>query len=99
MGAMDGLFQMVKDSILKHTDDQKHTGFDPSNLLNHIGELFGNQNQGAAAGNVPRGTKPASQDPYGDPADQMQSQLPKNIKPASQDPYGDPADQENQRSR
>lgn len=33
--------------------------------------------------------RPASQDPYGDPADQMYG----NIRPASQDPYGDPADQ------
>ncbi|HEU4752730.1 MAG TPA: hypothetical protein VFU47_06445 [Armatimonadota bacterium] len=31
------------------------------------------------------GIAPASQDPYGDPADQ-------GIAPASQDPYGDPAD-------
>jgi len=33
---------------------------------------------------------PASQDPYGDPADQVQGQ---QVLPASQDPYGDPADQ------
>lgn len=32
---------------------------------------------------------PASQDPYGDPADQIQGQ---QVLPASQDPYGDPAD-------
>jgi hypothetical protein len=32
---------------------------------------------------------PASQDPYGDPADQAGGQ----VLPASQDPYGDPADQ------
>jgi hypothetical protein len=56
-----------------------------------------------------RNVKPASQDPYGDPADQMgmgrmgqrrhASPMPPgngrfgNVKPASQDPYGDPADQ------
>jgi len=34
------------------------------------------------------GIRPASQDPYGDPADPQQTVLP-----ASQDPYGDPADQ------
>jgi hypothetical protein len=33
---------------------------------------------------------PASQDPYGDPADQAAGQ---DVLPASQDPYGDPADQ------
>jgi hypothetical protein len=34
--------------------------------------------------------RPASEDPYGDPADQVAGQ---NVLPASQDPYGDPADQ------
>ncbi len=33
-------------------------------------------------------TRPASEDPYGDPADQFG-----NVRPASEDPYGDPADQ------
>jgi len=52
--------------------------------------------------------RPASEDPYGDPADQMSSSRFGtgsmsssgsmggrfgNVKPASQDPYGDPADQ------
>lgn len=36
--------------------------------------------------------RPASEDPYGDPADQGQYG---NIRPASEDPYGDPADQQN----
>jgi hypothetical protein len=34
--------------------------------------------------------RPATEDPYGDPADQLADQ---QILPASQDPYGDPADQ------
>lgn len=42
----------------------------------------GQQQQGY--GNI----RPASQDPYGDPADQGYG----NIRPASEDPYGDPAD-------
>lgn len=36
--------------------------------------------------------RPASEDPYGDPAD---FQRYGNIRPASEDPYGDPADQQN----
>ena len=36
--------------------------------------------------------RPASEDPYGDPADQGQYG---NIRPASEDPYGDPADRQN----
>ena len=38
-----------------------------------------------------RQPRPASEDPYGDPADQNYYD---NAIPASQDPYGDPADQE-----
>jgi hypothetical protein len=34
--------------------------------------------------------RPASEDPYGDPADQIAGQT---VLPASEDPYGDPADQ------
>lgn len=47
----------------------------------------GGQSQGQY-GNI----RPASQDPYGDPADSGQYG---NIRPASEDPYGDPADQRN----
>ncbi|WP_373526287.1 translation initiation factor [Nostoc sp.] len=36
-----------------------------------------------------RNVRPASEDPYGDPAD---SASYGNLTPASQDPYGDPAD-------
>jgi len=48
-------------------------------LLSHMGQQH-------AGGQV----LPASQDPYGDPADQMQNQ---QVMPASMDPMGDPADQ------
>jgi hypothetical protein len=37
-----------------------------------------------------RNVRPASEDPYGDPADQA---FGNNVRPASEDPYGDPADQ------
>lgn len=48
---------------------------------------------GPSSGQGQRGNiRPASQDPYGDPADSGQYG---NIRPASQDPYGDPADQQN----
>lgn len=37
--------------------------------------------------------RPASEDPYGDPADQgANAGYPGDVLPASQDPYGDPAD-------
>lgn len=69
MGALDGLLQMVKDSIMKHTNDQQSTGFDPTKLLGHLEQIFG-QHQAAAGGGQFGNVKPASQDPYGDPADQ-----------------------------
>lgn len=42
-----------------------------------------------------RNVRPASQDPYGDPADQGYRQAGHHggdVRPASEDPYGDPAD-------
>jgi hypothetical protein len=87
MGAIDELLEMVKQSVLKHSDDQRHTGFDPSALLGHINSLFG-QHQ---AREDQRDVRPASEDPYGDPADGRP--VGRSVRPASQDPYGDPADQ------
>ncbi len=83
MGALDGLLDQVKQAISTHTKGQQ--GFDSSNLLGHITDLFGNH-----AANQHGNVKPASQDPYGDPG---QGAASRNVKPASQDPYGDPADQ------
>lgn len=38
---------------------------------------------------------PASEDPYGDPADQYgDAGMFGSVSPASEDPYGDPADEE-----
>ncbi len=36
--------------------------------------------------------RPASEDPYGDPADYADAGQFGNVTPASEDPYGDPAD-------
>ena len=89
--AIEELLDMVKQSVLKHTDDQRHTGFDPTALLGQIEGLFGQHKEREAQGNV----RPASEDPYGDPADQRPSG--RSVRPASQDPYGDPADQRGRR--
>ena len=56
MGALDGLLDQVKQAITNHTSGTK--GFDPSNLFDHLGDLFGNHPHN----NTPL---PASQDPYG----------------------------------
>jgi hypothetical protein len=85
MGALDGLLNQVKQAITDHTADPKK--LDASKLLSHVTDLFDKHPHNQV--------KPASQDPYGDPADQGGANprgAPQNAKPASQDPYGDPAD-------
>jgi hypothetical protein len=84
--ALSELFNRVTGAILNHSDQQQHTGFDPSNLLSEIQGLFGQHAQ--QTGQV----LPAAQDPYGDPANQGGG-FGGNVRPASEDPYGDPADQ------
>ena len=46
--------------------------------------------------NRDRRVRPASEDPYGDPADDINygNDPFRNIRPASEDPYGDPADEQ-----
>ena len=97
--ALNELFEQITNAITHHSNQQQHTGFDPSDLLSQVGSLFGKHaedtgqqfdpNSHSNFGNV----RPASEDRYGDPADQEagNSRFGK-IKPASQDPYGDPAD-------
>jgi hypothetical protein len=84
MGLLDGLLNQVKNAVTQHTSDSN--SFDPSKLLAHIGDLFNNHPANGAGG-----TRPASQDPYGDPGSAGSPQ--RNVKSASEDPYGDPADQ------
>ena len=84
MGALDGLLNQVKDAISQHTSDP--SSFDAGKLIGHVTDLFARHPQNGA-----QNPKPASQDPYGDPADQKGG-APRNVKPASADPYGDPAD-------
>ena len=59
-------------------------GYDPNYQQGGYGQQGGNQQ-----------ILDASQDPYGDPADQPNAGMQQqgNILPASMDPYGDPADQ------
>ena len=98
---LETLLEQVKNAIFgsKHTPHQQDN--DPDGLIGHIEGLFG---QHRAQQGTMQNPLPASQDPYGDPADQfpqqagygrqpnLQDQFP-GIRPASEDPYGDPADQ------
>jgi hypothetical protein len=82
--SLGNLFQQVVGAITHHANEQQHTGFDAGGLLSQVQDLFGQH-----AANTGQDIRPASQDPYGDPADNVNYG---NIKPASQDPLGDPAD-------
>lgn len=55
-------------------------------------ELFTGSNNDEFDQDLDREVSPASQDPYGDPADQYYGGYG-DVTPTSQDPYGDPAEQ------
>lgn len=95
------LLEQVKNAIFNSPNTQHQQGHDPDGLIDQISGLFGQHQQQMGTMQNPR---PASEDPYGDPADQFpqqgqpgqqgyapQRQFP-NVRPASEDPYGDPAD-------
>ncbi len=87
MKSIDDLMKMVKDSVVQHTS-QAGGGFDSSPLLQRIEELFAqHKSMQRQPGPTGRNVRPASEDPFGDPADEPKGR----IKPASEDPYGDPA--------
>ena len=95
MPNMDELLDAVKNQIVDHVQQGNHKNFDTEGLIGKISDLFGAHKQSAPSS---RDIKPASQDPYGDPADEGRGvRTPSNVKPASQDPYGDPADEPKRR--
>jgi hypothetical protein len=65
-------------------------------LLSKIGEYLGQRSRRATSSKPGpiRNVRPASEDPYGDPADEFRG---RSVKPASEDPYGDPADEPRRR--
>ncbi len=91
-------------------DTRENNSVDTDGLIGRVADIFRQngasddhvqnpyQGQGGYGGGGGQEILPASQDPYGDPADQQnagyQQQGGGNILPASQDPYGDPADQQ-----
>lgn len=85
MASLDQLLDAVKNQIVGHVRQGNHKNFDTDGLLGKITDLFG-QHRRTADANV----RPSSEDPYGDPADEVRG---RSVRPASQDPYGDPADE------
>lgn len=90
--SLGGLLSKVQQSIWNSPSTPHQRGNDPGNLLGTIGDLFKQYAQ-----NNDMRVLPASDDPYGDPAD-MGQQSGMSVRPGSEDPYGDPADAYNQRS-
>ena len=62
------------------------------NFLRKIADSILNPDQQQHDNNENQRVSPASEDRYGDQADEERF---RNVRPASEDPYGDPADQEN----
>jgi len=92
MAHLDELLDAVKNQIVNHVQEGNHRGFDTDGLLGKITDLFGAHKR--ATGDHRRDVRPASEDPYGDPADEFRGH---SVKPASEDPYGDPADEPRRR--
>lgn len=85
---LETLLDAVKRNVLARATGHKD-GATSGGLLDQLGDLLGKRKPTPGRADV----KPASEDPYGDPADQKGGAYA-NAKPASEDPYGDPADQQ-----
>ena len=99
---LDFLLQQVKNAVFNDSNTSYKQG-DTHGLIGQLEGLFSQHQQSQPQGMDPYGgvpneagrfpnVRPASEDPYGDPADQQSGQF-RNVRPASEDPYGDPADQ------
>lgn len=94
MSALDKLLDVVRNQISNRSQEGDHKG-PGGGLLGRLGGLFGQRTRASSAGRGPvRNVRPASEDPYGDPADEFRG---RNVRPASEDPYGDPADEPRRR--
>lgn len=82
--AIDSILDLLKRKVAERAG----TGTRAGGILGQITEMIGQRSRSGKA--AQRNVRPASEDPYGDPADAKGA---KNVRPASEDPYGDPADQ------
>jgi hypothetical protein len=85
--ALDSILDIVKRKISERAGGPRDGASGSGGILGQLGELL---NKRTGAGRGPgRNVRPASEDPYGDPADAKGAG---RVKPASEDPYGDPGD-------
>lgn len=111
MNPLDLLFGQIAKQIQNHASpDTPGPAYDSNEILNVLGNIFGqhaqqdgqnfggyDQNRDYANDDSFGDVRPASEDPFGDPADsasQGSNSAFGDVRPASEDPYGDPADQQ-----
>ena len=87
MSALDKILDVVRNYTSR--DEEGGAKSRGGGILGKLNDMLGQRTRSSSRG-APRNVRPASEDPYGDPADEFRG---KNVRPASQDPYGDPADE------
>ena len=97
MSIFDGLIEQAKNAVLNRNSNDRQSNNGDDSILGTLKDLLGQK-----SGKQDRNVRSASEDPYGDPADQNQSYQNQsaqnqydNVRPASEDRYGDPADSGN----
>ena len=93
---LDSILDIVKRKVAESAAGQKGGVFGSGGILGQITDMLGQRTRPGKAGQGK--VRPASEDPYGDPADAAGARNAgsvggRSVKPASEDPYGDPADQ------
>lgn len=91
MSLRDRILDAVKNQLGNRMQEGDRKG---GGLLGKLNDILGQRTRTASSRRDPMSNvRPASEDPYGDPADER-----RNVRPASEDPYGDPADEPRRRS-
>ncbi|MET0388318.1 MAG: hypothetical protein ABW321_20260 [Polyangiales bacterium] len=85
---LDSILDLVKRKVAQNTEGRRSGAAGSGGLLGQLTDFI-SQRTGGASRSGKHNVRPATEDPYGDPADAKGA---RNVKPASEDPYGDPAD-------
>jgi hypothetical protein len=82
---LDSILDIVKRKVSERISNGNRPA---GNIFGQITDILGQRAQPKKT--AQHNVRPASEDPYGDPADEKGA---KKVRPASEDPYGDPADE------
>ncbi|HEY5948182.1 MAG TPA: hypothetical protein VIV40_21950 [Kofleriaceae bacterium] len=93
MSTVDRILDAVRNQIANRSQEGEGKSVGGGGLLGKLTDIFGRKRASSRPGPI-RDVRPASEDPYGDPADERAG---RNVRPASEDPYGDPADEPRRR--